>query len=70
MLKSEKRSFKQLKGKSQRKPFLEMLVGRLALQKNNTLARWEMVYRRKCAKRNVPCPLDRLNYPEIKTKKD
>jgi len=60
MLKKEKKAFKKLRGKAERKPFLEGLVARLQAQKGKRLERWVSVYRRKCAKKDVPCPLDKI----------
>jgi len=63
MLKKEKKSFKKLKGKSERKPFFELLVNRLNSQGGKRLDRWLALYRRKCEKKGVPCPLDKLDLP-------
>ncbi|MEL6702031.1 MAG: DUF1289 domain-containing protein [Pseudomonadota bacterium] len=67
MLKKEKKGFKKLRGKAERKPFLESLVARLQAQKGKRLERWLSVYRRKCAKKGVPCPLDKVALPGGKT---
>lgn len=60
MKKAEKKAFKRLSGKAERKPFLLALVRRLAMRDARTLRRWALVYRRKCDKRGVPCPLDKV----------
>jgi len=64
MLKNEKKAFKQLPGKAERRAFFEMLIERLHQQRNKRLHRWVRVYGRKCAKKEVPNPLDELKLPE------
>lgn len=68
MLKKEKKRFKKLSGKEERRPFLEALISRLKEQdsKNdsNRLERWVRIYSRKCAKKDVPNPLEKLKLPE------
>ena len=56
MTKPEKKSFKRLGGKAEKKAFFRELVARLGARYD----RWAHVYRRKCDKKDVPCPLDRL----------
>nr|WP_280891546.1 DUF1289 domain-containing protein [Jiella mangrovi] len=58
MTKPEKKRFKRLEKKSKKKAFFRMLVDRLT--ERGRLSRWERVYRRKCDKKAVPCPLEKL----------
>lgn len=63
MLKKEKKRFKKLEGKQERQPFLETLITRLENQGDKRLQRWVRVYSRKCDKKNVPNPLDKIKPP-------
>ncbi|WP_026380384.1 DUF1289 domain-containing protein [Afifella pfennigii] len=58
MTKEEKSLFKRLDAKADKKAFFRELVARLEQQ--GGLAFWATAYRRKCDKRGVPCPLDKL----------
>ncbi len=58
MTKDEKSAFKRLDGKEDKKPFLEELVARL--EEQGGLGFWAVAYRKKCEKRGVPCPLDKV----------
>lgn len=60
MTKREKKGWKRLNSKAARRPFLQTITARLNAMGEKRLARWQFVYRRKCAKKNVPCPLDKL----------
>ena len=62
MTKPEKRRWKRLKGKAERKPFLRLLVERL--QAERRYDKWARQYRRRCARKERPCPLDKL---EVRT---
>lgn len=57
MTKREKKSSKKLRGKSRKRPFFELLVGRLAELRR--LRYWSKMYRRKCARKGARCPLDK-----------
>ena len=61
MTKADKKSFKRLDKKPEKKAFFRELIGRL--DESGRLGRWAHVYRRKCTKKDVPCPLDRLELP-------
>ena len=61
MTKPEKKRFKKLRKKPAKKAFFIELAVRL-----ETMGRyrgWAKVYRRKCGRKDVPCPLDRLEAP-------
>ncbi|WP_152047992.1 DUF1289 domain-containing protein [Aureimonas psammosilenae] len=58
MTKPEKKRFKRLKGKAERRPFFEMLRDRLVAK--DRYAYWSRMYRRRCAKKGAECPLDKL----------
>ena len=58
MTKPEKKSFKRLDGKAEKKAFFRQLVLRLGAMRRYD--RWAHVYRRKCDRKDIPCPLDRL----------
>ena len=58
MSKKQKKGFKRLDGKKKKLRFLARL-----LEQQEPLGvreRWIKLYRRKCAKKDMPCPLDRL----------
>ena len=58
MTKPEKKNFKRLRGKAERRPFFELLRERLASR--DRYGYWSRMYRRKCARKDAPCPLDKL----------
>ncbi|MEM8628016.1 MAG: DUF1289 domain-containing protein [Pseudomonadota bacterium] len=56
MTKKQKKGFKKLDGKKAKRRFLCSLV-----EQQNAIgltANWARAYRRRCAKKDVPCPLD------------
>lgn len=59
MTKPEKKRFKRLKGKSGRKPFFAMLRERLV--ERERYAYWSRMYRRRCARKEAACVLDKLD---------
>ena len=58
MTRRDKKRFKRLEKKPKKKAFFRALVARLTAR--GRLSRWERVYRRKCDRKAVPCPLDRI----------
>ncbi|KAA0971622.1 DUF1289 domain-containing protein [Aureimonas fodinaquatilis] len=58
MTRTEKKRFKKLEGKKSRKAFFRMLSERLA--DAGRYAYWSRMYRRRCEKKERPCPLDKL----------
>ena len=58
MTRAEKKSSKRLLGKGQKKAFFTMLAGRLVAQER--YPKWAKAYRKRCAKRGLPCVLDKL----------
>ncbi|WP_294642057.1 DUF1289 domain-containing protein [uncultured Aureimonas sp.] len=58
MTKPEKKRFKRLEGKGEKRAFLAMLSERL--QAAGRYAYWSRMYRRRCEKKGRPCPLDKL----------
>ena len=62
MTKREKKASKGLRGKSQKRPFFERLISRLASL--GRLRYWSRMYRRKCERKEATCPLDRLGVVE------
>ncbi|TFF18682.1 DUF1289 domain-containing protein [Jiella endophytica] len=58
MTRRDKKRFKRLEKKPKKKAFFRELVARLV--ERGRLSRWERVYRRKCDRKAVPCPLDRI----------
>ncbi|GGE13227.1 hypothetical protein GCM10011390_35380 [Aureimonas endophytica] len=62
MTKPEKKRFKRLKGKAERRPFFEMLRERLVAR--DRYAYWSRMYRRRCLKKAADCPLDKLEQPD------
>lgn len=58
MTKREKKGFKRLRAKAEKKAFFRELMGRL--DRAGRLAYWTRMYRRRCDKKGRPCPLDRL----------
>ncbi|MBC8131107.1 MAG: DUF1289 domain-containing protein [Rhizobiaceae bacterium] len=63
MTKPEKKRFKHLDGKSDKRAFLVLLVGRL--EGIGRLGYWERMYRRKCDRKDAVCPLDKLEKPDV-----
>ncbi|MEL6504933.1 MAG: DUF1289 domain-containing protein [Pseudomonadota bacterium] len=63
MLKKEKKRWKRLDGRADRQPFLETLLERLTSQGEKRVQRWVKVYSRKCDKKSVPNPLEKLDLP-------
>lgn len=59
MTKDQKREFKKLDGKKEKRSFLGMLVAQQA-ELGGKFKGWAISYRRKCAKKEVPCPLDEM----------
>lgn len=59
MTKPEKKRFKRMAKKPEKKAFFAELVKRL--DSMGRLKGWSRVYRRKCDRKNVPCPLDRVD---------
>ncbi|MCQ8781294.1 DUF1289 domain-containing protein [Mangrovibrevibacter kandeliae] len=62
MTKDEKKAFVRLEEKADKKAFFRMLVSRL--EEQGGLAFWATAYRKKCERRDVPCPLDKLEAAE------
>jgi len=62
MTRDEKRAFVRLDAKEDKKAFFRALIARLSIR--GGYAFWATAYRRKCEKRGVPCPLDKLEEPE------
>ncbi|MFD2236638.1 DUF1289 domain-containing protein [Aureimonas populi] len=58
MTRPEKKAFKRLKKKAHKMAFFHELMGRL--EARGRLAYWTRMYRRRCERRERPCPLDRL----------
>ena len=58
MTRREKKASKRLRGKSQKRPFFELLVARL--EGLGRLRYWSRMYRRKCERKDAPCPLDKM----------
>ncbi|MEF2072506.1 DUF1289 domain-containing protein [Consotaella aegiceratis] len=61
MTKDEKRAFSHLSDKADKKAFFQMLLERWSEQ--GGYAFFATAYRRKCEKKGVPCPLDKLEEP-------
>ncbi|KQT85882.1 DUF1289 domain-containing protein [Aurantimonas sp. Leaf443] len=61
MTKAEKKSFKRLDGKAEKKAFFVMLVARI--EAAGRFGRWSLNYRRRCERKGVPCPLDKIETP-------
>ena len=59
MTKREKKNWKRLEAKRDKKTFLRGLLARL--EAGGRAAYWCRMYRRKCERKGVPCPLDKLN---------
>jgi uncharacterized protein len=59
MTKPEKKRFKRLKGKGERKPFFLALRERLVAR--GRYGYWSRMYRRRCLKKGAACPLDKLD---------
>ncbi|SKA32617.1 DUF1289 domain-containing protein [Consotaella salsifontis] len=62
MTKDEKKAFGLLREKDAKKAFFRVLLDRLAEQ--GGAAFWATAYRRKCEKKGLPCPLDKLDLSE------
>jgi predicted Fe-S protein YdhL (DUF1289 family) len=58
MTKPEKKAFKRLGKKAKKQAFFLMLEERL--QAMGRLGYWTRMYRRKCDRKDAPCPLDKL----------
>ena len=58
MTQHEKKAFKRLKKKSRRRDFFARLVARLHAAAR--LDYWARMYRRKCDRKEVGCPLDKM----------
>ena len=58
MTKPEKKAFKRLDKKSKKQAFFRVLEERL--EGVGRLAYWTRMYRRKCERKDAPCPLDKL----------
>ena len=58
MTKREKKTCKKLRRKTQKRPFFQLLVVRLSGLRR--LRYWSRMYRRKCDRKGVSCPLDKL----------
>ncbi|EAU42881.1 hypothetical protein FP2506_08566 [Fulvimarina pelagi HTCC2506] len=58
LTKDEKKTFKRSRKKGDRKALFRLLLARL--EQTGRRERWEFLYRRRCAKKNRPCPLDKL----------
>lgn len=57
MTKAQKKRFKKLDGKKARRRFVvELLAQQATLGKG--FKGWAAAYRKRCAKKDVPCPLD------------
>ena len=59
MTKLEKKAFKRLDKKSKKKDFFRTLADRL--ETAGRLPYWTRMYRRKCDRKDAPCPLDKLD---------
>lgn len=59
MTKAQKKMWKQLDGRKARQRFLSALVAQHA-RLGGKFRGWHIAYRRKCAKKDIPCPLDDL----------
>ncbi len=62
MTKPEKKSFKRLEGKTEKRAFFLMLLQRL--EARGRLDYWARMYRRRCERKERPCVLDKLSQPE------
>lgn len=58
MTKPEKKAAKSMRAKSQKRPFIKTLAARLGAV--GRLPYWARMYRRKCVRKGVACPLDKL----------
>lgn len=61
MTKPEKKAFKRLRRKREKKAFFRELVRRL--DGAGRADYWQRMYRRKCERKGALCPLDRLEKP-------
>ncbi len=60
MTKADKKTFKGLDGKKEKRAFVRALVATQA-RLGKGFAGWAGAYRRKCEKKGVACPLDDLS---------
>ncbi len=63
MTKRDKKRFKKIEGKAERRPFFAELTLRLSAMRR--YRGWARLYRKKCVRKAVPCPLDKLPSPEF-----
>ena len=59
MTKPEKKAYKRLGKKSKKQAFFLQLASRL--ESAGRLPYWTRMYRRKCERKDAPCPLDKLD---------
>ncbi len=59
MTKKQKSEWKALDGKTAKRAFIGMLIGQQAAL-GGKFKGWAIAYRRKCAKKDVACPIDDL----------
>lgn len=59
MTKKQKKKFKRLDGKKAKRRFIEALLAQQA--EVGLKANWERAYRRRCEKKGVNCPIDRVS---------
>ncbi|MEO0624370.1 MAG: DUF1289 domain-containing protein [Pseudomonadota bacterium] len=59
MTKTQKSKWKRLDGKKGKRRFLAELLGQQA-ELGGKFKGWTIAYRRKCAKKDIACPIDRL----------
>lgn len=57
----EKKAARRMRGKSEKRPFLRALVA--TLRSRGRLDYWSRMYRRKCERKGVDCPLDKMDRP-------
>ena len=62
MTKEQKKGFKKLDGKKKKRAFLADMVAQQA-RLGGKFKGWTIAYRKKCAKKDVPCPLDEMEEP-------
>ena len=63
MTKPQKKEFKSLDKKKAKRAFVVQLAAQQA-RLGKGFAGWAQAYRRKCAKKGVPCPLDEMQAAE------
>ena len=66
MTRSEKKDSKRMEAKSDKQALLRLLVARL--EGLGRLHYWTRMYRRKCERRGVDCPLDKLDGERVATR--